>query len=556
MTTHDKKQKEIFHFILVKPTHYDDNGYPIQWFRTLIPSNSVATIYGLARDCRSRRILGEHVDIKISIIDEISERIRPDRIAAMVRKDSARALVGMIGVQTNQFPRAMDLADRLIKVGLPVCVGGYHVSGYLAMFDELPEEAIAAQKKGISFFTGEAENGRLDEVLEDAYKGTLKPLYNHLGSFPEIGSEPTPFLPLEAVSKTNGMYSAFDMGRGCPFNCSFCTIVNVTGHKSRFRTADDLERIVRENHAIGVNRFFLTDDNMSRNKNWEALFDRLIKLKKEEGIEIRMMAQVDAQSHRIPRFIRKASEAGVDQLFVGIETINEKNLTLVGKNQNKTSAYREMLLAWKKYPIVITAGYIVGLPEDTKESVARDIETIKRELPLDHIYFTNLTALPGSADHKRLVDEGEWLSSDLNQYDTHHCVTKHPKMSEQEWRDANREAWRRFYTMEHMQTILKRMIALGSNKKFTTIHRLVLYSYYGKNSSIHPMDGGILRLKVRRDRRPTMKRERRRVFYPRYVAEVLGSTVGMLGVYLRLTRFLKGALKDPRRLEYTDHSIM
>ncbi len=72
-------------------------------------------------------------------------------------------------------------------------------------------------------------------------------------------------------------------GRGCPYQCSFCTIINVQGRKSRFRTADDLERIVRENYAQGIKRFFITDDNFARNTNWEALFDRIIELREKRG---------------------------------------------------------------------------------------------------------------------------------------------------------------------------------------------------------------------------------------------------------------------------------
>ena len=72
------------------------------------------------------------------------------------------------------------------------------------------------------------------------------------------------------------MRTRFDAGRGCPFSCSFCTIINVQGRKSRARNADDVERLVRADLAQGVHNFFITDDNLARNQNWEAIFDRLI----------------------------------------------------------------------------------------------------------------------------------------------------------------------------------------------------------------------------------------------------------------------------------------
>jgi radical SAM superfamily enzyme YgiQ (UPF0313 family) len=80
--------------------------------------------------------------------------------------------------------------------------------------------------------------------------------------------------------------SSADLGLGCPYQCSFCTIINVQGRKSRFRSPDDLERIIRENYVQGIKRFFITDDNFARNRHWEALFERMIQLRLDEGLKI------------------------------------------------------------------------------------------------------------------------------------------------------------------------------------------------------------------------------------------------------------------------------
>ena len=80
---------------------------------------------------------------------------------------------------------------------------------------------------------------------------------------------PLPFLDLERVKRTGGTATSFDAGRGCPFQCSFCTIINVQGRKSRRRSPDDIEKIISANHGAGVRRFFITDDNFARNKDWE-----------------------------------------------------------------------------------------------------------------------------------------------------------------------------------------------------------------------------------------------------------------------------------------------
>jgi radical SAM superfamily enzyme YgiQ (UPF0313 family) len=165
--------------------------------------------------------------------------------------------------------------------------------------------------------------------------------------------------------RTLGQSASFDAGRGCPYQCSFCTIINVQGRKSRYRSPDDIEQLVRLNFAQGVSSFLITDDNFARNKEWESIFDRLIDLREREQIPIRLMIQVDTLCHKIPNFILKAKRAGVTKVFIGLENINPDNLAAAKKRQNKITEYRKMLLAWKAQGIITFAGYILGFPADT-----------------------------------------------------------------------------------------------------------------------------------------------------------------------------------------------
>ena len=170
------QKRTKFHLVLIKPTHYDDDGYPITWLRSHIPSNTLAALYGLGEDCRRREIFGPDVDILIKPYDETNTRVRVDHISAEVRRSGGKALICMVGVQSNQFPRAVDLARQFIKEGLPVAMGGFHAAGCLSMLPVVPPEIQAAMDMGISIFAGEAEEGRLDTILLDAWNGTLKPL--------------------------------------------------------------------------------------------------------------------------------------------------------------------------------------------------------------------------------------------------------------------------------------------------------------------------------------------------------------------------------------------
>ncbi len=120
-----------------------------------------------------------------------------------------------------------------------------------------------------------------------------------------------------------------------------------------------------------------------------------------------------------------------------------------------------MLLAWKAQGIITLAGYILGFPADTPQTIRRDIAIIQKELPLDILEFFCLTPLPGSEDHQVLWNKGVAMEADLNKYDVEHVCAAHPKMSKHEWEAIYREAWSLYYTPEHMKTLLRRTAATG-----------------------------------------------------------------------------------------------
>jgi hypothetical protein len=538
-----------FCLVLVKPSHYDDDGYVIQWLRSPIPSNSLASLYGLAKDCAERRILGDDVAIDIHAFDETNTRIRPERLAAMI-EDAGTGMVMLAGVQSNQFPRALDLAKPLCARGVKVGIGGFHVSGVLAMLGGIDADLDRAKAMGVSLFAGEAE-GRLDQVLIDADAGRLAPLYNYMDDLPGIEGTPIPLMAVERAQRTAGGTTSFDAGRGCPYQCSFCTIINVQGRKSRRRSPDDVERIVRTNYAQGLRAFFITDDNFARNKDWEPILDRIIHLREVEKFNLSFIIQVDTLCHRLPRFIEKCARAGVKRVFIGLENINPDNLLGAKKRQNKITEYRQMLLGWKNAGVITYAGYILGFPNDTVASILHDIDVIKRELPVDLLEFFYLTPLPGSEDHLKLSRAGAWLDPDLNKYDLNHICTTHPKMSREAWDRAYKGAWQRYYTIDHVETILRRVASTKANAS----NALFLITWFMGSINIeriHPLEGGFLRLKFRRDRRPGLAVEPVWSFYPGYLAELAAKLARWTALYVKLRRIYLRIKTDPQRFAYTD----
>ncbi len=542
-----------FQLILIKPSHYDDDGYVIRWWRAMIPSNSLAALYGIAADCAERRVLGPGVGIDITVIDETNTRVNTSALLRQLKANGNFGMVALVGVQSNQYPRALDIARPFRDAGIPVAMGGFHVSGCLSMLDGHAVGLDECREMGISMFAGEVE-GRLDKVLQDAASGELAPLYNFMNDLPSIEGAAVPFLPKVNVAQTLGLSTSFDAGRGCPYQCSFCTIINVQGRKSRFRTADDVEKLVRMNWAQGIHKFFITDDNFARNKDWEAIFDRLIELREKDGIPLGLMIQVDTLCHKIPNFIEKSKRAGVTRVFIGLENVNPDNLTAAKKNQNKITEYRKMLLAWKAQGVMTLAGYILGFPADTPESIRRDIAIIQHELPLDVIEFFVLTPLPGSEDHQTLFRKGVAMDPDLNIYDVEHVCTDHPQMSKQEWESIYQEAWSLYYSPDHMKTLLRRAVATGVPLA-RLVKVLVSFATTVPLENVHPLQSGLLRLKHPSERRPDLPRESALVFWPRFVGETITKHLKLGGTIARLAVTAFMISRDKNAKTYMDQAL-
>ncbi len=535
---------------LIKPSHYDEDGYVIQWWKSWIPSNSLACLYGIAADIAARQALGPDVTIEIHAYDECHTVIPVGRIIRRIA-NAETGLVCLVGVQSNQFPRAMDLAVQFRRAGIEVAIGGFHVSGCLAMLPRLPPDLEQAQRLGVTLFAGEAE-GRLEGLFADALAGRLQPLYNYMDDLPGLQRQATPFLPARIVRRYGESLGAFDAGRGCPFQCSFCTIINVQGRKSRWRDADDVERLVRANLAQGVFRFFITDDNFARNRNWEAIFDRLIQMREQEGLGLQFIIQVDTLCHRIANFVEKAARAGCKRVFIGLENINPDNLLQAKKKQNRVHEFRQMFLAWRAQRVITYAGYILGFPGDTPEQIAQDIKTVQRELPIDLLEFFILTPLPGSADHQALDAGGVWMDSDMNKYDLEHVTTGHPLMTADEWQAVYRQAWDLYYSREHIETIFRRAKASGI-KPVRLLNHILQFYFTFIQENVHPLQGGYFRRKVRSHRRSGMPRENPLVFYPRRLREIVATHARLAAFYLRLHKIRRRVERDMH--PYTDRAI-
>jgi radical SAM superfamily enzyme YgiQ (UPF0313 family) len=553
MTDFEAARGKRFLVELIKPSHYDDDGYVIQWWRGFVPSNPLSTLYGLALSSRQRRILGDDIEIEIEAIDETTAIIPIRRIIRQFRANGNSGLVCLVGVQTNQFARAIDIGRQLLAEGIKVIIGGFHVSGCLAMLPAMTSELEKALALGITLFAGEAE-GHLDKVLRAAYEDRLEPVYNFMNELPSMEGAALPFLPENNVSRYLSSTGSFDAGRGCPFNCSFCTIINVQGRKSRYRSADDVEQLIRAGQTQGVRNYFISDDNFARNKNWEAILDRIIQIRTREHFDIHLTIQVDTLCHKIPNFVTKAARAGCRRVFIGLESINPESLKGASKGQNRITEYRAMLQAWRQANVLTYAGYILGFPGDTPDTIERDIRIIQRELPIDLLEFFILTPLPGSKDHQTLYLNRVPMDSDVNRYDAEHVTVAHPRMTRDEWQEIYDRAWHLYYCPEHIETLLKRAIVSGPRPARLASMIFFFYASYAIEG-VHPLQGGFIRRKVRRQRRHGMPLENPLAFYSRRLREIGGGAVAALRLRWRIERVRRRIAADPASLSYTDTAL-
>lgn len=504
--------------ILIRPSKYDDEGYVIRHFRGTLPSNTLSCLNSLTEDAVRRGAL-DGLDVRVEVIDEIVSRVDPRRLGRRFRRSDTKVVVGLVGVQTNQFPRAQDLARQFKAEGFAVMIGGFHVSGAILMSSAMPPECQEMLDAGVTLVLGEVED-RWAGLLEDVALDRLQPLYDFLDDPPDLRETPLPRASFDTQKKFVLTQSGtIDAGRGCPFNCSFCTIVNVQGRAMRARGSAPILTQIRENYALagdrGIRHYFFTDDNFTRNPHWEEIFDGLIRMHDVEGMDVDFMMQVDAQAPKVPGFIEKAARAGCVQVFIGMETIRDDNLKAGGKPQNKTADYREMIASWHAVGVVCHVGYIIGFPNDTYERVMEDVRVLREVLLVDQASFFMLTPLPGSRDHQMAVKACVPLDPDYNNFDSFHATVPHPNMSADEWRRAAGDAWQQFYSFEQMRRSLLRQ---NPHTYWAVIKNLIWYRA-GMAEGAHPMITGFIRLKDRLSRRPGFPIEGRWTFFRRRVRE-------------------------------------
>jgi hypothetical protein len=314
------------------------------------------------------------------------------------------------------------------------------------------------------------------------------------------------------------------------------------GIEAAGRSAGAFEAILRAGVGQGVRRLFLTDDDFARNANWEPILDRLAALRRE-GLPIRLGLQTGPLCHRLPGFIEKAAAAGVEAVVIALEGI--------GTDAKKIRDTRRMLQAWRAAKVITIAAYGLGLPTDTPDSIARDIETLKRELPVDLVAFFCVTPRAGPPDS---AAKAPAMEPDLNRWDLEHATCSHPGMSAEAWSRVYRHAWLRYYTDEHVARLLRRAGASGLDSR-RLVAALTVFSGSVRIEGVHPLRAGFLRRKLRPSRRPGRPVETAWRFYPRRIFESATSLLQWMKLARRYRKIRRQVKAEGNGAAYSDEAL-
>ncbi|HKO60120.1 MAG TPA: radical SAM protein [Pyrinomonadaceae bacterium] len=340
-------------------------------------------------------------------------------------KDEQIGLVG-IGAMTRMIARAYRMADAIRAIGVPVVMGGPHVT-------EVPDEALG--KDGGKRHADAVALGEADEtwplIVEDAAAGRLKDIYAPLGAdgkekkptlqdYPEIpwdkmDLDQFDMIPNFAKPLLNRYGSGWksvhilpiESGRGCPYGCEFCTVTGFFGDSIRFRSNESVvQEMLRLKRFARANRqqvfVFFIDDNFAINiKRTKALLRDII----AADAQLPWMAQISANLLRDEELVDLIAQSEGKWIFIGMESIDTANLKDVNKSFNKPNEYAAVLHRLAKRNIYAITSFIFGLDNDTPGVADRTIEHIKTWPPGLPV-FGMLTPFPSTPLYKRLMDGG------------------------------------------------------------------------------------------------------------------------------------------------------
>jgi radical SAM family protein len=480
--------------VLLKPSKYAADG-SVERFRWGFMPNSTITFL---KSLTPAAVDGTPVEVIA-----VDEYVHTDLayLSLLAPEAGKRTLLALVGVQSHQFPRALDLAALARSRGIDnVVIGGPH---------PMTCDTSAFHGRGVSFALAEAEMIWLT-ILRDAMQGELRAVYGAGGRWGER-LDPPPLVPPTRRDLRRyavpmlGVYPA----RGCPYTCNFCSVIKIAGRQVRSQPVETTIASLKAAAAAGVRLVIFTSDNFNKYSEVFTLLDAMI----EEKIRLPFFAQCDAQVHRQEDLIVKLAQAGCFQMFVGVESFSREALREAHKFQNHPEHYARIVELCRAHGITSHFSNILGFPTDTEAAIREHADTLRALAP-DVASFYILTPIPGTEQYDDFLAAGLITEPNLDRFDGTAVVWRHPRLPPERLTDLLYRCYRGFYSARHIAT--RTADRVFRRPDFRTVAALFGIAGYGLQSRfaaaqrMHPMAGGTLR--VRRDRADDYRPLRRRHF--------------------------------------------
>lgn len=355
-------------------------------------------------------------DVEVTIEDENVGEVRfeddPDLVA--------------ISIITPLANRGYAIADRFRERSVPVVMGGFHATW---MAEEAAGHADAV-------VLGEAEN-LWPRVIADFKKGAPRKFYRADG-WADLRNLP---IPRRDLLKKRGYFftNTMQIGRGCPFQCDFCSVTAFFGHTCRLRPLDEVRREI-ELLLKKTNFIFFVDDNIIGDPDYARNLFSLLK-----DYRVKWLSHASLNFAENDELLRMAAESGCYGLFIGFESLSQETLKSHHKVANRAERYRELIRKVHDRGIGIEGSFIFGCDEDDS-SVFRRVVDFCEETKIDSTVFAVLTPYPGTKVYEQMEGEKRIFSRNWDQYDMDHVVFQPRRMTVEELQEGHDWANRKFFS--------------------------------------------------------------------------------------------------------------
>lgn len=462
--------------VIIKPSKYTTAGHVERFRWGFMPNSTVPYL----RSMVPTKI--NETSVETYAIDEYV-RTDVDYLSLLTKKKGYTTLVVLVGVQSHQFHRALDLAAVAHRNGCLSIIGGPH---------PMTCDTSMLQGRGISFALAEAELVWLS-VLNDAIAGELRPTYGQAQRWAKEIDAPVLVPPTRADLKRYvipmlGVYPA----RGCPFVCNYCSVIKIAGRRIRAQSIETTIESLRLAQAAGVRLVMFTSDNFNKYPQASDLLNAMI----DARLGLKFFVQCDTQISRQEQLVALLAQAGCFQIFVGVESFDRNTLVSVKKLQNKPELYKTIVELCRKYRISSHFSNIIGFPNSTAGDIEHHLDAL---LDIDPTWasFYILCPIPGTEQYADFIAKDLIYETNLDRFDTTCLTWKHSHMSARELEALLFLCYRKFFSLKHTLSAYRtsRRDSFSASDFLITAGN-ALFHRYSVFKRTHPMSGGIRRVVV------------------------------------------------------------